>query len=129
MLYFSAGGREAGRDPYLRHVYRIGLDGRGLTLLTPEDADHNVSFSPDGKYFIDAFSRVDLPTVSVLRRAEDGRVVRELEKADASRLTAMGWKVPEPFKAKAADGTTDLYGVIWRPTNFDPTKRYPIVEN
>ncbi|HTK28866.1 MAG TPA: DPP IV N-terminal domain-containing protein [Vicinamibacterales bacterium] len=128
-LYFSAGGREAGRDPYLRHVYRIGLDGTGLTLLTPENADHAVSFSPDGRYFVDVFSRVDVPAVSVVRSAADGRVVQELEKADVTKLTAMGWKFPEPFKAKAADGKTDLYAVIWRPTNFDPSKKYPVVEN
>jgi dipeptidyl aminopeptidase/acylaminoacyl peptidase len=129
VLYFSASGREAGRDPYLRHVYRVHLDGTGLTLLTPEDADHAASFSPDGKYFVDSFSRVDLPAVSVIRSAEDGRIIKDLEKADISKLTAMGWKLPEPFKAKAADGKTDLYGVIWRPTNFNPSKKYPIVEN
>ena len=129
VLYFSAGGREAGRDPYLRHVYRIGLDGTGLTLLTREEADHAVSFSPDGAYFVDVFSRVDLPTVSVLRRAQDGQILKELEKADVSKLTAIGWKLPEPFKTKAADGTTDLYGVIWRPTNLDPEKKYPVIEN
>jgi len=132
-LYFSAGGREAGRDPYLRHLYRInldgsGLDGSGLKLLTPEDADHTVSFSPDGKYFVDAYSRVDLPTVSVLRRAADGSVVRELEKTDVSKLLATGWKFPEPFKAKARDGKTDIYGLIWRPSNFDPAKKYPVIE-
>jgi dipeptidyl aminopeptidase/acylaminoacyl peptidase len=128
-LYFSAGGREAGRDPYLRHVYRINLDGTGLTLLTSENADHAVSFSPDGKYFVDVFSRVDVPTVSVLRSADDGRILKELEKTDVSKLTGMGWRFPEPFKAKAADGKTDLYAVIWRPTNFDPSKKYPVVEN
>ncbi len=129
VLYFSAGGREAGRDPYFRHVYRVGLDGTSLTLLTREDADHAVSFSPDGAYFVDVFSRVDLPTVSVLRRAQDGQILKELEKADVSKLTAMGWKPPEPFKTKAADGTTDLYGVIWRPTNLDPAKKYAVIEN
>lgn len=129
ILYFSAGGREAGRDPYLRHLYRVGLDGAGITLLTREEADHAVSFSPDGRFFVDVFSRVDLPTVSVLRRAEDGQVVKELEKADVSKLTAMGWKPPEPFKTKGPDGKTDLYGVIWRPTNFDPAQKYPVVEN
>jgi dipeptidyl aminopeptidase/acylaminoacyl peptidase len=128
-LYFSAGGREPGQDPYLRHAYRVNLDGTGTTLLTPEEADHAVSFSADGQYFVDVFSRVDLPTVSVLRSAKDGHILKELEKADVSRLTAMGWKPPEPFKAKAADGKTDLYGVIWRPTNFDPSKKYPVVEN
>ena len=129
MLYFSGAGREPGRDPYLRHAYRTALDGSGLTLLTPEDADHAVSFSSDGKYFVDVFSRVDLPTVSVLRSAADGRIIKEIEKADVAKLTAMGWKAPEPFKAKAADGQTDLYALIWRPTNFDPSKKYPVVEN
>jgi dipeptidyl aminopeptidase/acylaminoacyl peptidase len=129
LLYFSAGGRESGRDPYLRHAYRIGLDGNGLTLLTPEDADHLVSFAPDGKHFVDAYSRVDLPTTSVIRRSDDGRIVKELERADVAQLTAMGWRFPEPFKAKAADGKTDLYGLIWRPTNFDPKKKYPVIEN
>jgi dipeptidyl aminopeptidase/acylaminoacyl peptidase len=127
-LYFTAGGRETGRDPYLRHLYRSNLDGSGLKLLTPEEADHTVSFSPDGKFFVDAYSRVDLPTVSVLRRAEDGSVVRELERADVSKLLATGWKFPEPFKAKARDGKTDIYGLIWRPSNFDPSKKYPVIE-
>ena len=129
MLYFSAGGRETDRDPYLRHVYRINLDGTGLKLLTIENADHAVSFSPDGKYFVDVFSRVDLPTRSVVRSAEDGSILEELEKADVTRLTAMGWRFPEPFKAKAADGKTDLYGVIWRPTNFNASRKYPVIEN
>jgi dipeptidyl-peptidase 4 len=129
VLYFGAAGREAGRDPYLRHVYKVNLDGSGTTLLTPEEADHAASFSPDGKYFVDVFSRADLPTVSVIRSAADGRILHQLEKADVSKLTAMGWKPPEPFKGKAADGTTDLYGLIWRPTNFDPSKKYPVVEN
>ena len=129
VLYFSAGGRETDRDPYLRHVYRINLDGTGLKLLTIENADHAVSFSPDGKYFVDVFSRVDLPTRSVVRSAEDGSILEELEKADVTRLTAMGWRFPEPFKAKAADGKTDLYGVIWRPTNFNASRKYPVIEN
>ena len=80
VLYFSGAGREAGRDPYLRHTYRVNLDGTGLTLLTPEDADHTVSFSPDGKYFVDAYSRPDLPTVSVVRSAATGQVVQPLER-------------------------------------------------
>jgi dipeptidyl aminopeptidase/acylaminoacyl peptidase len=129
VLYFSGAGREAGRDPYLRHSYRVNLDGTGLTLLTPEDADHAVTFSPDGKHFVDSYSRPDLPTVSVVRSTADGRVVQALERADVSKLLALGWTMPEPFKAKAADGKTDLYGLIWRPTNFDPKKKYPIVEN
>ncbi|MGH9387815.1 MAG: DPP IV N-terminal domain-containing protein [Vicinamibacterales bacterium] len=129
VLYFTGAGREAGRDPYLRHTYRVNLDGTGLTLLTPEDADHAVSFSPDGQFFVDAYSRPNVPTVSVLRRAETGQIVSQLETADASRLMAMGWTMPEPFRGKAADGQTDLYGLIWRPTNFDPKKKYAVIEN
>jgi len=127
-VFFMAGGREAGRDPYLRHLYRINLDGTGLALLTPEDADHNVSFSPDNKFFVDSYSRPDLPGTAVLRRSEDGSVVMNLEKVDIARLQATGWKFPEPFKAKGRDGSTDVYGLIWRPSNFDPKKKYPVVE-
>jgi len=128
VLYFLGGGREAGRDPYLQHLYRIGLDGTGLRLLTPEDAEHAVSFSPTGAYFVDNHSRADLAPVAVLRRAADGAQVMELERADISRLLATGWKYPEPFAAKARDGVTDVYGLIWRPTTLDPSRRYPIVE-
>ncbi len=127
-VYFVAGGREAGRDPYLRHVYRIGLNGRGLRLLTPEDADHDVRFSPTGAYFVDNYSRVDLAPVSVLRRSSDGEVVMELERANIERLLATGWRYPEPFKGTARDGETDIYGLIWRPADLDTTKTYPIVE-
>jgi dipeptidyl aminopeptidase/acylaminoacyl peptidase len=128
VVYFTAGGREAGRDPYLRHLYRVGLDGRGFRLLTPENADHAVSFSPSGKYFVDTYSRVDAAPVSVLRRSNDGSVVVELERADISRLLATGWTPPVPFTAKARDGETDIYGLMWRPTNFDSTLKYPVVE-
>jgi dipeptidyl aminopeptidase/acylaminoacyl peptidase len=106
----------------------VNLDGTGLKLLTPEDADHSATFSPSGAYFVDTYSRVDLPPVSVLRRSADGAVVVELERADISRLLATGWRYPEPFVAKARDGTTDIYGLIWRPTNFDSTRKYPVVE-
>lgn len=127
-VYFSAAGKERGEDPYLRRLYRAGLDGSGLTLLTPENADHAVTFSPDGKFIVDNYSRVDLPPVAVLRDSQDGARILELEKADISKLTAAGWKQPERFKAKARDGKTDIYGVLWRPSNFDPSKKYPIVE-
>jgi dipeptidyl-peptidase 4 len=127
--YFLAGGREKDENPYQTHLYAVGLDGKGLTLLSPENANHGVSISPDGIYFVDNFSRPDLPGASVLRRTKDGSDVRTLEKADASALLATGWKYPEPFQGKATDGKTDLYGIIWRPTNFDPAKRYPIVEH
>jgi dipeptidyl-peptidase-4 len=126
-IYFTAGGREAGEDPYQRILYSVGLDGSGLKRLTPEDADHDIAFSPDGRYFVDSFSRLDLAPVTVLRTA-DGRMIRELQRADITRLVATGWKPPERFSVKAADGTTDIYGAIFRPTNFDPAKRYPVLD-
>lgn len=127
-IYFTARGREGGRDPYLLHAYSVGLDGSGLTLLTPEAADHQVDFSPDGRFFVDSYSTVQDPPVTVLRRSDDGSVVMELERADVSRLLATGWRAPEPFRVKARDGETDIYGVLWLPSDFDPSKRYPIVE-
>jgi dipeptidyl-peptidase-4 len=125
---FLAGGREKGRDPYFRHLYSIGLDGSGIRLLTPEDADHEVSLSPSGLYFIDSYSKPDVPQASVLRNAE-GKLILNLEKADISRLLATGWKPPIPITVKARDGQTDLYGLMFRPTNFDPNKKYPIINN
>ncbi|MGV3479554.1 MAG: DPP IV N-terminal domain-containing protein [Sphingobium sp.] len=126
-VYFTAGGAAPGEDPYQRVLYRVRFDGSGLQRLTPEDADHEVAFSPDGRFFVDTHSRVDLPPVSVLRAA-DGRLIRELQRADVTRLVAAGWKPPERFKVKAADGTTDIYGSIFRPSNFDPAKRYPVID-
>ena len=126
-VYFTAGGREEGRDPYYRHLYRVPLDGGEPVLLTPEDADHGVSFSPTGAYFVDTYSRVDLPPVSTLRRV-DGSFVCQLEEADASALAELGWRYPERFKVKARDGVTDLYGVIFRPSNYDPARRYPVLD-
>ena len=127
-VYFTASGREKDEDPYQAHLYSVGFDGKGLQLLTPENATHSVNFSGDGAYFIDTYSRPDLPVTVVLRRAKDGSQQRVLEESDPGWLTKMGWKAPEPFQGKAADGTTDLYGLIWRPSNFDAAKKYPIVE-
>ena len=127
-VYFSASGREKNEDPYQTHLYSVGFDGRDLRLLTPEKANHSISVSPDGEFFVDSYSRPDLPGEAVLRRIKDGSEVRVVEKSDATELSKTGWKFPEPFQGKAADGTTDLYGLIWRPSNFDPTKKYPIVE-
>jgi dipeptidyl-peptidase-4 len=127
-VYFSANGREKGEDPYQTHLYGMGLDGKQLLPLTPENADHSVSVSPDGAFFVDNYSRPDFPGQSVLRRTKDGSDVRVLEKTDASALLKTGWKFAEPFAGKAADGTTDIYGLIWRPSNFDSAKKYPIVE-
>jgi dipeptidyl-peptidase 4 len=127
-VYFTGAGREPGRDPYHRHLYRVRLSGRELTLLTPEDGDHVITFAPSGQYFVDSYSRVDAAPVIVLRRA-DGSLVRVLEEADISRLLATGWQFPTPFTAQARDGVTELYGVLYRPADFDPARRYPIINN
>lgn len=126
MLYFQGVGKEAGRDPYFRHFYRAGMDGKPAQLLTPEDADHDVSLSPSGKYFVDNYSKPDVATTSVLRDAT-GKVILALEKMDISRLLATGWKPPMPIAVKDRGGVGDLYGLLYRPTNFDPAKKYPIV--
>ncbi len=127
-IYFTATGREPGRDPYLTHLYRVSLDGGEPTLLTPEDADHSISFSPDGRYFVDDHSRVDLPPASVLRAA-DGTLISVLGQADVDLLCARGWNFPERFSAKARDGVTDVYGVIFRPSHFDPEHMYPVIDS
>jgi dipeptidyl-peptidase-4 len=126
MLYFQGVGKEPGRDPYFRHFYRVSMDGKPAQLLTPEDADHDVSLSPSGQYFVDNYSRPDVPTTAVLRDAA-GKVVLPLEKMDISRLLATGWKPPMPITVKDRGGVGDLYGLLYRPTNFDPAKKYPIV--
>lgn len=127
VVYFLASGRETGEDPYQTHLYRINLDGSGLRRLTPEDADHEVAISEDGQFFVDNYSRPDLAPVSVLRRSSDGQVL-PLEKSDITRLLQTGWKFPERFHGKGRDGKTDIYGLIWRPSNFDPTRKYPVIE-
>jgi dipeptidyl aminopeptidase/acylaminoacyl peptidase len=128
-IWFSAGGMEAGKDPYLLHFYRVNFDGSGLTPLTKTDADHNVVFSTDMKYFVDTYSRVDTAPVSELRRTSDGGLVAELERGDITELVKAGWKPPEVFVAKGRDGVTDIWGIIVRPTTFDPSKKYPVIEN
>ena len=127
-VIFTGGGREAGRNPYYRHLYRASLDGPDLELLTPEDADHDISFAPDGLHFVDTYSRVDLPPVSVLR-AKDGTLVCELERADVDALFSLGWTAPEPFTVKGADGHTDLYGMVYHPSDLDLDREYPVVEH
>ncbi len=128
MLYFTAGGREAGRDPYLRHLYRVGLDGGEPELLTPEHADHDIAPSPTGRYFIDTYSRIDTTPVTVLRDA-NGHVVRTLEAADLSRLLERGYRFPEPVVVKGRDGETDIYGALFFPSDFDSTKSYPVIDD
>jgi dipeptidyl aminopeptidase/acylaminoacyl peptidase len=128
-VWFSASGMYPGKDPYLVHFYRIDFDGSNLVTLTEADANHDLRFSSDMAYYVDTYSRVDLPTVSELRRTSDRSLVATLEKPDVSALLAAGFKYPEVFTAKARDGKTDIWGVIIRPTNFDPKKKYPVVEN
>jgi dipeptidyl-peptidase-4 len=126
-VYFVAAGREPGGTPYYRRLYRINLDGSGLELLSPELADHDIVAAPGGNYFLDTYSRVDLAPKTVVR-STDGQVVLALEEAEIEPLKAFGWKAPESFTAKAADGVTDLYGVIYRPSHFDPSRKYAVLE-
>jgi len=128
-LWFHASGMYPGKDPYFVHYYRINFDGSGLTTFTDADAMHDVAYSPDHEYYVDLYSRVDLPPVLELRRTSDRAKIMDLEHADASRLLATGWRPPEVFTARGRDGKTDIWGVIIRPTNFDPSKHYPVIEN
>ncbi len=128
LVYFLAAGKEKGRDPYFAHLYRVGFDGKNLTLLTPEDATHDVSMSPSGRFFVDRYSKPDVPPALVLRDS-GGNLLETLEKADVSRLLAKGWKPVTPLTVKARDGVTDLYGLLYKPSNFDPAKKYPIVNH
>ena len=126
VIFFNANGREAGRDPYFSHFYRVDFDGKNLKLLTPEDGNHQITWSNDGKYFVDNFSKMDVPNVATLRDAT-GKLIVELEKADVSRLRAAGWKPATPITVKSRDGRWDLYGVMFTPTNLDRTKKYPVI--
>lgn len=128
-VWFSASGMDKAEDPYFRHIYRIDFDGRNLTALTPEKADHTASLSPDMTLLVDDYSRVDLPNVSVLRRAGDGKVVRTVTTGDITRLTAAGFRAPEVFTARGRDGRTDIWGLVVRPRDYDPAKKYPVIEN
>jgi dipeptidyl-peptidase-4 len=128
LLYFRGVGKEKGRDPYFLHFYRIGFDGKNLTLLTPEDATHVVAPSPSGKYLVDSYSKPDVAPTTVLRDS-DGKLIATLERTDISRLIAAGWKPPEPIVVKGRDGTTDLYGLLYKPTNLNPSAKYPIINH
>ena len=128
-IYFQAGGYDAGQDPYYVHYFRVNFDGTGLVRLTEGDGTHELTYSPSREFYVDKYSRVNMPPIFELRRAQDGKKVLDLEKADATALLATGWKLPQPFVAKGRDGKTDIYGVIYRPTNFDPKKKYPVIEN
>ena len=128
IIYFSACGMNKSEDPYLIHYYKIGLNGKGLVCLTPEEGNHSVTYTEDMVYLIDTYSTVTTPPVTVLRSGKDGKILRTLETADITALEAVGWKAPEVFVAKGRDGKTDMWGLIQRPSNFDPSKKYPIIE-
>ena len=124
-VLFMGNGREPG-DPYFRYFYRVDLDGGDVRLLTPDSANHTVSISPDGQYFVDSYSTPTIPPTTVVRDMQ-GRVIQLLEQADISRLLAAGWQPPVPFQVKARDGETDLYGLMFRPRNLDLNKKYPVI--
>jgi dipeptidyl aminopeptidase/acylaminoacyl peptidase len=129
-VYFTGRGREPARHPEYEMLYSVGLDGTGLTLLTPEDAYHRVTLVPASSppVFLDTYSRVDVPPVTVLRAA-DGRVMKELERADIAALKAIGWRPGAVFRAKARDGITEITGVMWKPSHFDSTRTYPVIDH
>jgi dipeptidyl aminopeptidase/acylaminoacyl peptidase len=128
-ITYMANGREQGQDPYFAHAYRIGLDGKGPQVsLTPGDGTHTVQLSPSGKYLVDTYSKPDVPPVVELRDAA-GKLVMPIERMDISKLVATGWKPPIPIRVKAADGKTDLYGLMFVPSNLDKSRKYPIINN
>ena len=127
-IWFLASGLQAGEDAYQHQLCCVDFDGSGFVQLTQGNGDNSVEFSPDGNYFIAKFSRADLPTVTELRRSADGKLICGLEHADISPLLKSGWTLPERFAAKGRDGETEIYGVIIKPSNFDPHKKYPVVE-
>jgi dipeptidyl aminopeptidase/acylaminoacyl peptidase len=129
-IWFRAGGVRPGQDPYYTHFCRVNLDGSSLVVLTAGDGTHRIQWSPGDEYFLGTWSRVDSPPVSELRRSSDGTLVCHLEQADAQdALAARGGRWPERFVAKGRDGVTDIYGIIIRPRDFDPSRKYPVVEN
>jgi dipeptidyl aminopeptidase/acylaminoacyl peptidase len=128
-IWFEASGMNPGEDPYFVHAYRINFDGTGLTALTETEANHHVEFSADGKYYVDTWSRIDLPPVMALYRTEDNMQLMVPEEADIRKLVAAGWHSAEVFRAKGRDGTTDIWGVIYRPAHFDANKKYPVIED
>ena len=127
-IWFRAGGIREEQDPYYVHFCRVNLDGSGLVVLTEGDGTHEIEFSPDRRFFLDRWSRVDQPPVTELRDANDGKIICELERADWSELLKTGWCPPERFVAKGRDGKTDIYGIIIRPSNFDTNRQYPVIE-
>ncbi len=128
-IWFSASGYYDGQDPYFMHYFRVNFDGTGLVALTEGDGTHSIRYSPDRKYYVDTYSRVDMPPVHELRKSCDGSLIMELERADANDLFAAGFQTPEPFVAMSRDDRFEIWGVIYRPTSFDPNKSYPVIED
>ena len=128
-VWFRAGGKNPGQDPYFIHYYRVNFDGTGLIALTEGNGTHSARFSPDRAHLIDTYSRVDMPPIHELRRTSDGSLVCKLEEADINGLKATGWEPPEVFVAKGRDGKADIWGVISRPKNLDPAQKYPVIES
>ncbi len=127
-VWFRAGGIHPDQSPYHVHYARVDFDGRNLVFLTRGDGTHGIEYSPDGRFYLDRYSRVDLPPVTELRRTRDGKLVCTLERADWSELLKTGWKPPIRFVAKGRDGKTDIHGVIYRPVTFYPKGTYPLIE-
>jgi dipeptidyl aminopeptidase/acylaminoacyl peptidase len=128
-IYFSASGMNDGEDPYFVHGYKIAFDGTGLKELTSVAANHSLSYSEDGRFYLDTYSRIDLASVMELHRSADASLVATVETADIAPLRAAGWQPPEPFRTAGRDGETQIWGVIYRPLNFDPKKKYPVIED
>jgi len=126
VLYFMADGKEPG-NPYFSYFYKVGFDGKNLKLLSPEPGNHQINLSPSENYFIDTYSQPDVEPKMVLRTL-DGKLIQNLEQTDISRLKAIGWNPPTPFTVKAHDGTTDIYGLLFKPTHLDPNMKYPVVD-
>ena len=127
-IYFLASGKEPNSNPYHQKLYKVNFNGE-VTLLTPENTHHNIDFSEEGEYFVDNYSTINIPTKTVLRNSKNGKVLAELTAADVSEVRAKGWQSPEVFQLTAKDGKTTIYGAIWKPTNFDPNKNYPIIDH
>ena len=127
-VWFAANGREPG-DPYLQHVYRVDFDGKRLVHMTPGEGWHEVSLSPDLAHYVDTYSRLDRPNVTELRDARDGRLLETLERGDASALFAAGYRAPETFSAPGRDGKTPIWGLVVRPTDYDASRKYPVIES
>lgn len=128
ILYFEASGKEKDINPYYSFLYKVNFDGSNLELLTPEKANHEISYSHDGKYFVDNYSTVNQATVSVVRELETGKIIQKISKADISNLLKKGYQSPTPFSATAKDGKTTIYGIYYLPTDFDSKKKYPIID-